>query len=66
MIARIRRWWHGRHHWDYRNPFNRTCIVCGRNEVRHCQDMSEFFDSTKGWWEVFNEGDLTKHHKERT
>ena len=49
------------HKWEYRNPYNRTCSVCGRNEVEHCWPGDEF-KLRAGWWEVFDEGDESKHY----
>lgn len=48
------------HQWKYRNPYNRTCQVCGRHEVRHrwAGDAHRL-----GWWEVFDNGDINKHKK---
>lgn len=48
-----------RHKWEYRNPYDRTCKVCGRHEVSHCWAGSW----GSSWWEVFREGDLDKHKK---
>lgn len=45
------------HSWVYRNPYDRRCSVCNRHEVSHC-----FPDNwNASWWEVFNDGDITKH-----
>lgn len=43
------------HRWVYRNPYDRTCSVCGRHEVEH-----RYYD-TYDDWEVFSEGDSDKH-----
>jgi len=48
------------HQWEYRNPYDRTCKICGRHEVEHCWGMS-YFEWNSGWWEIFDDGDLTKH-----
>lgn len=48
------------HRWDYLNPYNRTCSICGRNEVQYCASMS-LEDWRRGWWEPHVEGDLSKH-----
>lgn len=42
----------GWHSWRYRNPYDRTCDVCGRHEVEHCYDLTDKY----GFWEVFHEG----------
>lgn len=55
MLTAIRRWL-GLHHWRYRNPYDRTCKVCGRHEVSHCS-----VSWRNAWWEVFSEGDRAKH-----
>lgn len=45
------------HRWSNRNPFDRTCSICGRHEVKHC-----YVDNwNNDWWEVFSDGDLSKH-----
>lgn len=49
-----------RHMWVYRNPANRTCSVCERNEVEHCHTMDDW-GSGRSWWEVFHAGDPAKH-----
>lgn len=46
----------GLHVWRYRNPYDRTCVLCGRNEVEHC-----WVDGTGREWKVFNEGSSDKH-----
>lgn len=48
----------GLHVWRYRNPYDRTCSVCGRHEVAHCWAWGG-----NSWWEVFNEGESRKHKK---
>lgn len=41
------------HKWDYHNPYNRTCKICMRHEVKHCRSLETWrYD----WWEVFFEG----------
>lgn len=49
-----------RHHWQYRNPFDRTCKVCGRHEVGHSLPWN-WNHRFKWWWEVFNEGNIERH-----
>jgi len=49
--------WGDPHDWYYRNPYDRTCRKCGRNEVSHCLPG----EWNRAWWEVFNEGDESKH-----
>lgn len=56
MINWIKRLLARRHKWEYRNPYDRRCRICGRIEVAHCLD-----DWSRDWWEVFNEGDPSKH-----
>jgi hypothetical protein len=51
-----------KHTWIYRNPSDRTCSVCGRNEVEFCRDIESW---NRTWWEVFNDGDLTRHGIQR-
>lgn len=62
MIAKLfrRRWLRNAlrmHHWRYRNPFDRTCRVCGRHEVFHGFDTA--LTHQNGWWELFDDGDAT-------
>lgn len=65
MIATLHRWWRGRHKWEYRNPYDRTCAICGRHEVQYCADWRDVFDRFKGWWEAHREGNPALHAKER-
>lgn len=57
MISRLRRmfWLHS---WDYRNPYDRWCAVCGCHEVSHCSSLENWDDC---WWEVFDGGDVSRH-----
>lgn len=50
----------GMHEWEYHNPYDRTCKVCGRHEVEHCRSLDTW---AYGWWEVFREGDPALHNK---
>ena len=45
------------HKWEYRNPYDRTCSVCGRHEVSHCYSG----EWSRSWWECFDDGDANKH-----
>lgn len=47
------------HKWEYRNPSDRTCKICGRREVEHY--WAGFPEQS--WWEVFDEGNEIAHHK---
>jgi hypothetical protein len=51
------------HQWQYHNPFDRTCTICGRHEVEECwgEDFERKGFAARGWWEVYREGDPTKH-----
>lgn len=49
----------GRHQWEYRNPYDRSCKTCGRNEVAH----SWAGHPEHQWWEVFRDGDQHKHYE---
>lgn len=49
-----------RHKWEYRNPYNRRCTVCGRHEFMHSRDNT--FGSPS-WWEIFSDGDPSKHDR---
>ncbi len=48
-----------RHQWKYRNPADRTCSTCGRNEQEECHswEYQRHGLSARGWWEVYREGD---------
>lgn len=46
-----------RHRWEYRNPFDRRCTVCGKHQVKHCWPC----DYLRDWWETWEDGDITKH-----
>ena len=61
MIKWLRRWKKSLHVWEYRNPFDRTCSVCGRHEVKYCNDIKDARDPFSGWWEVYSDGDAEKH-----
>lgn len=50
----------GRHKWAYRNPYDRTCKMCGRHEVSHCADLDSW---NRAWWETWNDGDERKHYE---
>lgn len=41
------------HTWVYRNPHNRTCKFCNRNEVEHSWGHHL---NHPVWWEIFNVG----------
>ena len=49
----------GRHKWTYRNPYDRTCSVCGKHEIVYCSNVK---GQSNSWWEVFNDGDESKHY----
>lgn len=53
------------HKWQYRNPYDRTCKICGRNEQEECwpDEFRRYGFRAKGWWEVYREGDPKKHEK---
>lgn len=51
----------GMHEWEYRNPYDRTCEVCGRHEVQYCWS----WDWGGGWWESHDDGDTSKHQREK-
>ena len=55
-------WIFSGHRWKYRNPYDRTCKICGRNEVSHCWDLKSWNTS---WWEVFDEGNPELHRSAR-
>ena len=50
-----------RHHWCYRNSYNRYCTVCGRHEVVFSNGRYAFDE--RSWWEVFDEGQASKHYE---
>ncbi len=43
----------GLHAWNYRNPHDRTCVKCGRNEVEHRYIWQP---NSMGFWETFKDG----------
>jgi len=53
------------HVWEYRNPSNRTCKICGQHEQEQCWawDYERRGLAAGGWWEVCREGDMKKHEK---
>lgn len=54
-----------RHKWEYYNPYDRECTVCGRHEVEHMWRENLPNLNSPGWWEVFDDGDETKHYINR-
>lgn len=61
LIYMIRRvlW---RHHWvrpANNNPYRRTCSVCGQRQEFVTWNFDDPY--SRGWWEVWNEGDVFKH-----
>lgn len=42
----------GLHAWEYRNPYDRTCVKCGRKKVAYSRPWS----MDRWWWETHNEG----------
>lgn len=53
------------HKWAYRNPYDRTCKICGRNEQEECwpDDYHRYGMRARGTWTVYREGDPKKHEK---
>lgn len=53
------------HRWHYRNPYCRTCVVCGRHEQVECwaSDWNRGVFNEAAWWEVYNEGIESKHYE---
>lgn len=41
---------------EYRNPYDRTCRICGRHEIGH-----SWPGDNKWYWECFDNGDKSKH-----
>jgi hypothetical protein len=67
MLPRLKLWFRKTfwaHKWKYRNPYNRSCVTCGRHEIEFSDNGKKPFDRTRGrhWWEAYNEGDETKHY----
>jgi len=59
-------WWEAYpHKWEYRNPYCRTCKICGRHEEEECwpDEFHRYGMRARGWWEVYREGDPQKHEK---
>ena len=53
-------YWDGHPHiWKYRNPYDRTCMKCHRNEKEECwaDDYARYGIRARGTWEVYHEGD---------
>ena len=46
------------HDWQYRNPYDRTCKICGRNEQEECwgDDYESHGLNAPGSWEVYRNG----------
>ena len=53
------------HDWEYRNPADRTCKICGQHEMEECWawDYQRRGLGAGGWWEIYKPGDMTKHEK---
>jgi hypothetical protein len=51
------------HHWDYRNPFNKVCKVCGQHQQMFCEDYKDALKPHVGWWELISEGEESKHYE---
>jgi hypothetical protein len=53
------------HRWKYRNPYDRTCKICGRHEQEECwaDEYARYGMRARGIWEVYREGDPKKHEK---
>lgn len=49
-----------KHKWVYRNPYDRTCSVCGRVEVSYCSDLESW---NRDWWEAHNDGKESLHYE---
>lgn len=49
----------GRHDWRYRNPYDRTCTVCGCHQVQMCYRQGDRL--LRGFWETFADGDHWWH-----
>ena len=47
----------GMHAWKYRNPHNRTCVKCKRQEVEHYFSWNK---PSQTFWDVFKEGNGNK------
>ena len=64
-LAVLNRLFDDGHKWKYRNPYDRTCSVCGRNEQEECwaEDFNIRGFNAPGTWEVYREGDPKKHEE---
>ncbi len=51
------------HRWEYRDPADRTCRVCGKREVQYCSDIDDFFNTASCWWEVADDGNVENHYQ---
>ena len=65
LVKLLELWADWPHRWVYRNPFDRTCKICGRNEQEECwaDEYHRYGMRARGTWEVYREGDPTKHKK---
>lgn len=44
ILLRWFRWFRG-HDWEYRNPFSRKCLRCGKRQ-------DNYTDHSSSWWET--------------
>lgn len=51
------------HKWKYRNPYSKRCVICGKQEQKYYYDLRHVNIPGKGWWEIHDLGDETKHYK---
>ncbi len=67
LVKLIDLWQSWPHRWEYRNPYDRTCKICGRHEQEECwaDEYARYGMRARGTWEVYREGDPKKHEKSR-
>lgn len=65
FVKLLELWGSWPHRWKYRNPYDRTCKICGRHEQEECwaDEYARYGMRARGIWEVYNEGDPQKHKK---
>jgi hypothetical protein len=63
----MNKWEEYPHTYKYRNPYDRTCLVCGRNEQEECwaDEYARYGMRARGTWTVYREGDGSCEKKKK-